>query len=416
MRAFPLVLVLAAGFTAWGLTAPAVPGAPVHKGLKVHEWGVLRVHEDVDMANADMRAVWDGLPKFVYGQVTGRNLPLHWHNVQEVDKPVLFFHTPAPVEVRLRIDFAGGIPGVWWPGTQRPAVRDGHVVSDGPPGKPSRSLEWRLHVKAAPLNERKALPPPPVDDGHWVKTLRGVRCDEVFAHVGEEDFGYEREKFVYYDGLLPRRDWLAVTVHKGGVGVRSRVKHPVFDLTAVDRRVPGRTRVARVLKVEAGAEVRALDFAEVDAAAWPGSAVRALTAHLRAAGLLDDEAGSLVELWRRELFEVEGLTVFYRLPQEEYERLLPLKMTPRPEELVRVGLVQHPHCEPDLAERVARLARDLDADEFAVREEAQKRLEALGRAAFVHLRRLVEKAPSPEVRRRIERLLQTHDAGQALGR
>jgi len=82
---------------------------------------------------------------------------------------------------------------------------------------------------------------------------------------------------------------------------------------------------------------------------------------------------------------------------------------------VRVGLVQQPHCEPDLAERVARLARDLDDDDFQTRERAQKQLEEMGRAGFVHLRRLHEAAKDPEVRHRLEQLLEKYDAERALG-
>src|SRR5262249_56424811 len=101
---------------------------PVQKGLVVHEWGVFRVHNDMELANADMRAIWEGLPKFVYGQVTGRSLPRHWHNVEIVDRPVIFFHAAQPVECELRIDFPRGMPGVWWPGSQRPAIRHGQVT------------------------------------------------------------------------------------------------------------------------------------------------------------------------------------------------------------------------------------------------------------------------------------------------
>ena len=48
----------------------------------------------------------------------------------------------------------------------------------------------------------------PVDEGHWVRTLRDVKADSVHAFVGEERFGTEHEKFIYYDGLLPRGDWV----------------------------------------------------------------------------------------------------------------------------------------------------------------------------------------------------------------
>ena len=82
---------------------------------------------------------------------------------------------------------------------------------------------------------------------------------------------------------------------------------------------------------------------------------------------------------------------------------LPLTLKPRPETLVRVGLVQHPYCEPGLADRVAKLVKELDADEFAKREAAQKNLETMGRAAYVHLLKLRSTITAPEPKRRFER-------------
>jgi hypothetical protein len=76
--------------------------------------------------------------------------------------------------------------------------------------------------------------------------------------------------------------------------------------------------------------------------------------------------------------------------------------------------VIHPHCEPDLAERVARLARELDSDDFATREAAEKRLDALAGAAVVYLKRLETGKLSAEARRRVERLINKHDAEKAI--
>jgi RNA polymerase sigma factor (sigma-70 family) len=57
------------------------------------------------------------------------------------------------------------------------------------------------------------------------------------------------------------------------------------------------------------------------------------------------------------------------------------------------------------AERWARLIADLDNDEFAVRERATQELERLGEQAEAPLRQALNKSPSPEPRRRLERLL-----------
>jgi molybdopterin-guanine dinucleotide biosynthesis protein len=75
-----------------------------------------------------------------------------------------------------------------------------------------------------------------------------------------------------------------------------------------------------------------------------------------------------------------------------------------------------PNSEPDLADRVAAVSKDLDEGEFDTRERAQKRLEDMGRAAFVHLKRMREQVKSPEMQRRLDELLDRHDAAKAIDR
>jgi hypothetical protein len=58
----------------------------------------------------------------------------------------------------------------------------------------------------------------------------------------------------------------------------------------------------------------------------------------------------------------------------------------------------------DLAE-LEGLIRNLDADDFLIREKATRRLEALGYAAAARVRLVLEGKPGPEVRRRAEGLL-----------
>jgi WD40 repeat protein len=57
------------------------------------------------------------------------------------------------------------------------------------------------------------------------------------------------------------------------------------------------------------------------------------------------------------------------------------------------------------AKQLAQLIADLDADSFKLREEATRRLEALGKQAETALRRALAGSPSPEMRRRAERVL-----------
>lgn len=71
-----------------------------------------------------------------------------------------------------------------------------------------------------------------------------------------------------------------------------------------------------------------------------------------------------------------------------------------------------PTALPPDAALVPRLIAELDDDRFAVRERASAELERLGRLAVPALKRTLEGQPSPEVRRRIEMLLEKLDGAE----
>ena len=217
-----------------GLAAVADP-VPGPKGLVVHEWGVFRVHEDAALANADARAEWDSLPRFMYGNLSGRVLPVNWGVLEIRRRPVIFFHSEQPLALRMRIDFPGGVPGVWWPGTRSPAARGNARPPVG------TALEWQLRLKEPPPglapqhNTLREVP-----KGHWVEQMRAVKCEEVFSVFGDGPIDVDREKFVFYDGLFPQGKWLRVRVDKERVSLLSQVKHPVYDVTVIDRATTSR--------------------------------------------------------------------------------------------------------------------------------------------------------------------------------
>ncbi len=385
------------------------PNPPVKKGFVVHEWGVFRVNENVDYANAELRAEWDDLPEFVYGHIKGRLVPQHWESFEIRRRPIVFFHATEPLTARMQIDFPGGLAGVWWPATEQSVV-----FANQKQPKAGSTLVWNLGIKQLPQGWRPKQPnPPAISDKHWIARIRQVKSDEVFAKYSPNFLDVEREKFVYYDGIFPQGKWLKIDVAKDRVALTSRVKHPVFDVTVVDRRGE-KVRVGRIAKLDAGETVKDVKFTEVDASRFSSEAADVLLKQLVGAGLFEDEAKSLVDLWKKEMFETPGLNLFYRLPQEEYQARLPMSLTPKPESLVRVGLVFHGHLEPDFAERILDLAKQLDAPRFADRDAALKKLLAIGPAALVELKRLKDRKDlSVEVRERIDTLIKRWNAKHA---
>jgi hypothetical protein len=395
------------------------------KGLILHEWGIFRLHKDTETANADMRLEWDGLPAFVYGQMAGRNVPTNWSNV-DVFKPVIYLHAQQPLDATLRVDFPGGMPAVWWPRTQHPVSEVNTGGFDKPEeAKPANYLEWRLRIKGY-----EGQTPPKFAEAsakHWFQVLRQVKADDVWVEAGETGFqaqrggkkvqtAYQRERFVYYDGIPSPMKGVTLAFSKDKVSITNHLGFGILDVTVVDRRSPDHPTVARLGKLDAKAHNQTLEFIEAKSKEWPAEGAKTLLEQLTKTGLFEDEAKSLVDIWKQEFFQAEGISIFYRLSQDEYERLLPMTMKPKPEKLVRVGLVHQPHCEPDLADRIARLAKQLNDDDFQKREDAQKKLEELAGAAFGQLKRLREHTEFAEMQRRLDLLLEKHDAAKALRR
>jgi hypothetical protein len=112
------------------------------------------------------------------------------------------------------------------------------------------------------------------------------------------------------------------------------------------------------------------------------------------------EADALLKIWYKRLFQAEGVTAFHILPGAEYDRMLPLAITPEPAaKPVRVGIALHPHVEiePVLTEHVGALIRQLDSPRFVQRQAADKALLEIGPLAIAMLRAELKKGvPLPD--------------------
>src|SRR5262249_49557718 len=66
--------------------------------------------------------------------------------------------------------------------------------------------------------------------------------------------------------------------------------------------------------------------------------------------------------------------------------------------------------DPGVMKQIPRWIRELDDEEFAVREKATSKLEDVGKLATPALRQALKDRPSPEVGRRVQELLDKGDA------
>ena len=123
-----------------------------------------------------------------------------------------------------------------------------------------------------------------------------------------------------------------------------------------------------------------------------------LVSELVRSGLYLDESVAMANTWEKSYFGQEGLRVLYILNREETEALLPMRVNPQPDSLVRtlVGRVEVVSAQEEnslLLQIETAPATDLSL------------LGRFGRFAEAKLLRLRQVSSKPQVTARIDRLL-----------
>ena len=128
---------------------------------------------------------------------------------------------------------------------------------------------------------------------------------------------------------------------------------------------------------------------------------QALEETLVGQGLYRKEAKAMINTWRKPWFDETGVRVLYTLPEKWTDQALPLTVTPRPKEVVRVMVGRAelitPRMEWSLLREVVRYADEKQ------RAPAAAKL-ALGRFLEPTIVRLIKNNPSKESRLNAQRL------------
>jgi hypothetical protein len=405
MRLLALIVALMPCLAAFAADAPS----PTYT---LHEWGVFTVPRGNQYSQQDLKREWQSFPDFFHcDSAVGKPDRVPDEDLVRVKKPVVWLYADQPMTAALTVGFPQGRPMVWWPQASL-AMAD---------GSPSLSFTVSLQQKK-PIHVQGH----PVAASHWLARLRQVPGDWLWCDVPDAAGKSEKiiaspegDSLIYYDGLVPALPEPIVTALTDGT---YEVRFPdgglVLDALLVERRDGGVQSVSEWIdssitpatgpeKNEFSVRARLVRCDEHLMA----KRMYELFERLQAAGLTRDEAAALLAVWEPQLFGADGLTIFYRMPQPRYERLLPLTAVPKPTATVRVGLVVHTHMEPDLQDRVtAQIALLSDP---ATRTKALAQLAELGGAAFTGLREAARSA-APEVAKLCRELLAAEDLSPAM--
>jgi len=218
----------------------------------------------------------------------------------------------------------------------------------------------------------------------WWTRARDVDAAAVIA-------GDQKDRFIYYDALGEYAPKLAADWTKTGVKLRNDSSDDFAAVMAV-RVKDGVCSSATARLAQGGSAELALTKGLPDLAA-------------ALAGLYKKEAAALVEIWNDEFFKTDGVRLLAVLARDVYDRLLPVDISPKPDELVRV-LILHLECLDD--DRVATIKawiEDLASGEIETRDVAARKLRELGPLAEPMIRAAAEKTTDAEARARLTELL-----------
>lgn len=362
-------------------------GKPEHR-LIVHEWGTFTSIAGRDGVALEWRPLNgpSDLPRFVHSLQEGEGGLRHPQKNKgdirasvRMETPVLYFYSPAELDVSVKVDFPKGQITEWYP--QARAVNTG--------------IDWgRLKVMPG-----AALTFPVESAESHYYPAREVDAAPVQV-CGTRGRPEQQEKFLFYRGVGTFDLPLSVKLEGENVVLKNLGQEEIASLVIFENR-GGRVgyRVCDTFTGEMTHERPALD-----------KSMDALLAELKqllvAGGLYEREALAMIKTWRDSWFE-EGLRVFYLLPRKTTDEILPVQIEPRPAELVRVLVGRAEVITPEMEKAVGQQIGLLSDPSPRAREAARKAIQKYGRFSEPILKRLLAQETDAGVRSEITKLIET---------
>lgn len=385
--------------------------------LVVHEWGTFTTVNGSDGVSLEWRSLVDSdLPRFVYSAVDtdyrrqtrdsayqkAIESKKEIASYQRMETPVTYFYTDREMDVDVEVRFPDGILTEWYP----------HVRSYYPVGNEDMKNGWLRWGKIHLIPDGASGISLEAEEKNHYSFAR--ETDSAYVRVcntGElgNDRKTEYEKFLFYRGVANFTQPLSVVCgEKCSYEIRNNSAADVSHVFLVSIKQGGKGKYAFLQKLEAG-KSKSTTLELNENCLTPEMLVRRISEELQVClemeGLYKKEAAAMIKTWKSSWFTEVGTRVFYIVPQKTTDAFLPISISPKPKELVRV-MVGRIECITAEQERKieAQIAGLADEDP-AAREFVQKQLERLGRFAEPTIKRVLKTATNPEIKRRCEHIL-----------
>lgn len=377
---FVIAVLLAISGAALSPKLEAQNQSPRQDRFVAHEWGTF-----TSVSTADgRRQLWSPLsgpselPSFVYRfSEPGRCYKSGRGSLALVrmETPVLYFYSDRDVRASVKVDFPKGCITEWYP-----LARAGF-----------QTIEWNDFIAQPGAKENF-----PVERGrsHYYPARE---TDAAPLILGDEQ-KVEREKFLFYRGIgffdLP----LSVGLKDDQVIVRNAGWDEIAQVILFENR-EGKSgwRIHGSLKGEATIARPALDR--------PVEPLfREFEKTLVGQGLYEKEAAAMVKTWRDSWFE-EGLRVFYILPRNATDAILPITIKPQPPELARVFVGRAEIITPEMEKEILTAVKMFAENSPKARAAAINSVRRYGRFADPVLREALNNAKDSASRMAINELM-----------
>ncbi len=304
---------------------------PVNPDLTAHEWGTF-----TSIAGADGRAMtWSplkhlvDLPSFVQHLVDAQ-FKIGLQGTVRMETPVLYFYSPHETSLSVKVKFAKGLITEWYPSASR--IEPNPKTPVAPEAlfrrRGSGSIAWDS-VTVSP-NLTASFPRghyPGDDDANQYYAARETEASPLVVHASAGD---QQEKFLFYRGVstfsVPVS---AIVAANGQVHITNLAHDEIPSVILFERR--GDKLGYRL----GGAVPSEMTLDPPELTATIESLSRDLQDVLTSQGLYPDEARAMIETWRQSWFE-EGSRLFYIVPGDFLNSMLPLTINPAPAQTVRV--------------------------------------------------------------------------------
>jgi len=359
---------------------------PAASGLIVHEWGTFTSIAGKDGVALEWRPLngASDLPKFVYTIQNHDDGLRHGPKANltaevRMETPVLYFYSASETDVSVKVDFPKGKITEWYP--QARSV--------------DTSIDWgRLKiVPGAALNFPIAY-----SDNNRYYAARETDAAPVQV-CGTDGKSVQQEKFLFYRGVGTFDLPLSVKLEGESVVLRNTSQDRIAHVILFENRggkigyqlIDDFTGEATYQRPKLNNNIDPL--------------LQNLKQVLIGSGLYEREAAAMIKTWRDSWFE-EGARVFYILPRQTTDAVLPITIEPRPADLVRVLVGRAEVITPEMENSVRAQVKLLSDPSPQVRETAAQAIRDHGRFSEPILKSILENEGDKVLRRRIRQLIE----------